>query len=101
MCQKDFEKIGEISKSLKKILRDHAAADSILVSKAWRWAGGEIVFSKTDLVEITDDAIILRVEEDRWFQELSGMKSELIARLNDFLETKRFKKIVLKKGEKI
>lgn len=101
MCQKDFEKIFEVSKSLKKILRDRSAADSILVSRAWRWASGEIIFSKTDLSEIRDDEIILRVEEDRWFQEMLKMKSELCTRLNDFLGTKRFKRIVLKKGRKL
>ncbi len=101
MRQKDFENIFDISKSLKEVLRDHSAADAILVSKAWRLACGEIIFSKTDVSEIKDEELVLRVEEERWFHELSGMESDLLARLNNFLGTQRFRRIVLKKGPKI
>lgn len=97
MSQKDFETIAEISMSLRKMLRDQSAADSILVSKAWRSACGEIIFSKVHLSEIKEDELILEAEEDRWILELSRVKRDLTARLNDCLGIQRFKRIVLKK----
>ncbi len=97
MPQKDFEKIFEISKSLNRIIRDTSAADSILVSKGWRLSCGEIIFSRTRIADIKDEELIVEVEGDRWFHELSRIKGDLIIRLNEFLGIQRFKRIVLRK----
>lgn len=97
MSKEDFEKIFEVSRSIKKMIRDHSAADSILVSHAWKLSCGDIIFSRTHLSEIKDEELIVEVDGDRWYQELHRIKGDLIVRLNELLGGQRFKRMILKK----
>lgn len=96
MDEKDFEKMSVISRSIKKIMRDHSAAEELLLSRAWKESVGDIIFSKTSIGAVGKEVLTVDVQDERWRKVLKGMKRELLRRLNESLGEERFKEVDFK-----